>query len=614
MSEDKKDKQVEKTKKRSWKGAFKRFIKISLILGIFIFIALTILSRIGGNGEPFKIAIQDVLSDSTPYSVQIQTLNNMRIFPSISVDVEGVEFREGDATGEAQIRVSKAKLSLKFFDVLFRPGHFRHIEMQELSAAPGSLLKQAVTLKSVSVEDDGTKAALKVQGQIGQTPLNASIGLTAQGTPTKRVYSIGNERPLDITLGALHLESDLKNRIGGGFKLENMTLSVGEEKALRGNFDIRAKGEGRFHIKGQGRLQPGNTQLDPDLLLDFSGKEHVISGKIDSPELTVGDFAAKAPFMRMLDEIAAIFGSGKKEVDFTGLDLDIKMQAAQVKSGALNLGSLNTPLTLKKSALHIGPLGGKVINGNLSGDIRVNAQDNPAALETKITIKNFDYAALQKQLKHEAEIEGTAHITLDLKSKGKTATALVDGLSGKAGFVGGKARMRSGLLNIWGGGLLNALLPDFEENNDLNVNCVVANLDIENLKAQSDAVFVDTQRVTLRGKGTYDFKADHLEMVLEPKPKDISIGDISAAINLSGPLSDLKTAPNAFDLGKKVGGLLLGAVNPAFYALTLADLGLNENHPCKAFVIEKEVLPPPESPPEEKAEEEALTPMPTPNE
>ncbi|MEM7650934.1 MAG: hypothetical protein AAF204_02485, partial [Pseudomonadota bacterium] len=176
-------------------------------------------------------------------------------------------------------------------------------------------------------------------------------------------------------------------------------------------------------------------------------------------------------------------------------------------------------------------------------------------------------------------------------------------VAGKAGFVGGRAKMRSGLLNIWGGGLLKAIMPKFKESDDLNVNCIVVNMDVEQLKARSDAVFLDANSVTLHGEGTYDFKNDQLEMVLEPKTKNIAIGDISSAVNVSGPISNLKTSPNVFDLGKKVGGLLLGAVNPAFYAVTLADLNLSDKHPCKQFVIEQEVLPPP--PKKEEAKEEA---------
>ncbi len=583
-------------KKPIWRIVLKRFIKLSLILSVIVFIALTVLSRVGGDGDEFKLAVQDFLTDNTPYVAHIQKLNYMRIFPSISIDVEGVELREGkDGGGETAIRIETAKISMRFFDVMFRPGHFKNIEIKDIIARPGALIEQSVKLDSIAIDDTGDQAAINVVGKIGEQPLNAKMGLVIKGKPDSRIYDIDRKKPLDITIGALRLEAVLKNLIGGGFKLENMTLSIGEEKALRGNFDIDHKGVEQISIKGQARLEPGKTKIDPDLNFDFNGEQRVISGEIQSAELDLSDFAAKAPVIRAFNEIDAILGTQKGAVDLSGLSVDLDFTAENIKSGSLNLGDVKTPVSVKDSQLHIGPVEGKIIKGALSGDIRLDASKQPASLENKIIIKGFDYAALQKQLGGEVEIEGTAHIMLDLKSKGNTLDNLVDGLSGKAGFVGGKGRMKSAILNIWGGGLLNALFPSFEEESDLNVNCVVANLDIENLQGHSDAVFVDTDRVTLHGKGTYDFKTDNLEMTLEPKPKDIAIGDISSAVNISGPLSNLSVSPNVFDLGKKVGGLLLGAVNPAFYALTLADLGLQDDHPCKAFVIEKEVLPPPET-------------------
>jgi hypothetical protein len=94
------------------------------------------------------------------------------------------------------------------------------------------------------------------------------------------------------------------------------------------------------------------------------------------------------------------------------------------------------------------------------------------------------------------------------------------------------------------------------------------------------------------GEGRYDIAKDNLDVQMTPKPKDIAVGDISSSVIVSGPLSDLKADISAFGLGKKIGGLMLGAVNPLFLAVTLADYGLNDNHPCKAFVIEKEELAP----------------------
>ena len=124
--------------------------------------------------------------------------------------------------------------------------------------------------------------------------------------------------------------------------------------------------------------------------------------------------------------------------------------------------------------------------------------------------------------------------------------------------------MQTGMLDIWGGGLLNALLPSFSANDKLNVNCAVMDFAIDGNVAKSNALFLDTRRITVNGEGQYNIKADNLDMKISPKTKDVSIGDIGAGVNLRGPLANPSYSVSALDISKKIGGLLLGAVNPAF--------------------------------------------------
>jgi len=587
---------------KGWESIVLRILKWLAIIAVFVFILLTVLSRMGGNSDVLRQAVEDFLSDSTPYSARVGTLNSMRFFPNIVVDVADIELRTGDdGTGETVVRIGAAKFVMPFFDVMFRPGHFKDIQIQNLKAMPGSLLKKSVSIETIAVQDQDQTPTMVMNGKIGNAPLRASIGLHGKGQPGRRTYIIGRERPFEATLADLSAQGTIRNTISGDYKFENVALSHGENDVLLGNVDLDRAGAGRLKLSAQLRVEPGKSRLDPNLTLDWSGETLHITGQIKAKELLLSDVNAAAPLQKAIQAINEVIGEQSGgALNLGGLSLELDLDLQKIMAGKVALGNLKTPLTLKDSQLHLGPLNGKIIGGALSGDMHLNAEESPAKLTQKIIIKGFDYAALQEQLNGAAEIEGHADILIDLSSEGTNIGALTNGLSGKAGFVGGKGKMRSGLLNVWGGGLLNALLPSFEESSDVNMNCVVVNLDIKNFKGHSDSVFVDTQRVTLHGEGTYDFRADQLEMVLEPKPKDVSIGDIAAAVNVSGPLSGLSASPNVYDLGKKVGGFLLGAVNPAFYAVTLADLGLNDDHPCKAFVIEKEVLPAPDVPEEKE--------------
>lgn len=586
----KREKPKKALKDRLWSA-----VKWLLIIGFLVFILLSVLSRMGGNSDVLRETIEDFLTEKTPYTASITKLNKMHFFPNMIIDVEGVELRGGDAgTGEALIRVGTAKVTMSFFDVLFQPGQFKDIHIENLSAVSGSLLDKPVKVEYLKVLDEGDQANLELKGKIASHDVQAKFGLETRGMPASRTYKIGAEQPFEVNLARLKAEGLLRKTITGVLKLENFSLSVGETLALRGNLDLDPQDETRHGIKGQLRVEPGKSELDPNLVLDRSNEQAALFGIVRSEKIVIEDLKDGAPLIAAIDEFDKVFGSGKPGLDFTLVAPDMNLDLKGISGGGVVWGSIKTPVKLEETTLHIGPLDGTIIKGALSGDVHVKAGEGDAEMIAKIAIRDFDYAALQKQFQETVAIDGTATIALDLSSRGKTLEQLVDRLSGKAGFVGGKAKMEAGILNIWGGGLLNALLPSFEKESEMNVNCVVVNLDIKNLKAQSDAVFVDTRRITLHGEGTYDIKEDHMDMLLEPKAKDIAIGDIASAVNITGPLAKLEVSPNAFSLGKKVGGLLLGTVNPAFFALSLTDMGLTGGHPCKDFVIEKEVLPPPE--------------------
>ena len=596
-------------KKPLWRRVLGRLIKISLILAVLLFILLTVLSRIGGNSDVLKSGVEDYITDATPYTARIGSLNNMQFFPSIHIDVSNVDMRKGDdGTGESAITIETAKITFGFFDVMFRPGRVQDIQFNNLHARADTILAKPIILESFGIQgrEEGDPH-VAVKGTVGKKTLNGRMGLDTVNATT---FKLGNEREFDLSIGQLKLTGILKNPLVGGLKLENLHIAQNGKDALRGNFDLDTK-KGEIGIKGQARLEPNKSQIDPRLTVEWSENPTQITGNVDSGLLVYEDVSGNAPFLKALDEIGEIFGDEKASDRLIPDDLNMEIDADidQLRINGVNMGSVKTPITMAEGVLNIGDLDGKIRGGKLSGNIKFSPEGGITKYENNVIIKGFDYGEFQREFVKDAKINGTGDIRLALSSKGKNIDALVDGLSGKVEFVSGNAEMETGLLEIWGGGLLNALLPNIGQKEEMKVNCVVVNMDVKNLKGQSDAVFVDTGRITVHGKGTFDFQNQVLDMVVEPKAKSVAIGDLSSAVNVSGPINDLQVSPNLFSLGKKVGGLLLGAVNPAFYALSLANLGLGDNHPCKKFVIEKEVLPPPTP----KTEQERENPDPATN-
>ena len=131
---------------------------------------------------------------------------------------------------------------------------------------------------------------------------------------------------------------------------------------------------------------------------------------------------------------------------------------------------------------------------------------------------------------------------------------------------------------------MNSMLPDLDKSSKSHLNCGIADFTIENGTAKTNALFIDTERVTLSGEGTYSIPKDYLDLQFKPKPKSIAIIDVATPVNVKGAMNSPEISASVFGLGKKLGGLALGLINPAFLAYSLTDLGLNDNHPCAEFL------------------------------
>ena len=570
-----------------------KLMKWTLLLFVIIWIALTILSNLGGNSDVLKGAMQDFISQQTGMNAKIGTFNNMNFFPDISVDMQSIVIE--DPQNETKpITVGELKIAFRFFDVVLGRKSIRDVRVMDVDIPKGTLSDHAIKIERIGIVDgdEEGKAFLQGKGVIDGQALFARLDMIPKGSVSGRFFSLPKDNHLDVTIGNLKATGKFEKSLFSGVTVKDLAVYYAEKPALMGEVSYKKDGS-NFDAKGQLHTADQRSEITLDISQKHNGQTKALEGSITASKLALKDLAAQSPARRAIDAIDTLLSTPKGYFDYEGQTADIKIDVQDLRAGSIKIGHFKAPLIIADNVLKLSPQG-RVSNGSLSGNISLDAANKPAQLKADLMIRDFDYGALQKQTQEEAEIDGKADVNIKLSSAANTPQGLIDNLKGTANAAGGKGKMRSGLLDLWGGGLLNALLPDFEAANALNLNCVVANFEIEKGVANSKAVFVDTQNITLSGEGSYNIAKDDMDLKLTPKTKDVALVDVGPGVVLSGSLGDLSVSPSAVDLGKKIGGLLLGAINPAFLALSLTDLGLSDDHPCKAFVIEGETLAPKE--------------------
>ena len=134
--------------------------------------------------------------------------------------------------------------------------------------------------------------------------------------------------------------------------------------------------------------------------------------------------------------------------------------------------------------------------------------------------------------------KGSWSLDLDLSSRGSSLRELEANLSGHLDFADYPADANATMFDLWGGGLLNSLLPVFQLGAESRINCAVAKFQVENGILTPDLLIIDSTRSRIRGKGTIDLPGDEIRLRLKPRPKQRSLINLATPVDIRGPLTD----------------------------------------------------------------------------
>ncbi len=611
-------------------GVVRFFLWAALIFGVLVFLGTGILSRMGGTSDPLREGLEGFFSQVMRIPASIETLHEVQFYPNLLIDLEGLSYRK-KPDAPSVMSVGKVRIVMNFWDVVLHRGTIMDFELAELKADAGILTPKSLRISKLSISGEGEKAGLRGAGKYGGEDLDFKVSLeTLPGkTPEyPRSYKLHNGGKFRLALGELAAAGTLSHPPRGQGILLN-DLSVGlPEPLVKGALHYTSGWGSKWMM--QGSLESGNTVVTPDLIFKTEDGRTAVTGDVVVPVLDLADLSGEQNPLALMSALLALGeqeGIENPPISFEGSDVDIKVRLKDIRAGNAAIGYADVPVTVRENILTVGPLKGKISGGTLAGRMILTATKEKAGLDVTGSLLNWAYGDLQKGLNGSEDVSGKADIRIDLKSSGKTWPELTAGLNGKASLIAGQGKFASDMLNFWGAGLVNAMLPSLDPESETVLNCAIADFHIENGIAEAGALFLDTKRVTVVGKGTVNFPEDKITISLDPKAKDPAFIDVATTVKIDGPILEPDIGPSAISLGKKIGGLFLGTINPVYLAFSMTDLGLTDEHPCRAFIKEdrpeenpkkeepvKEMAEPEKMPPENKQEEKPKVPVGDPKE
>jgi len=239
--------------------------------------------------------------------------------------------------------------------------------------------------------------------------------------------------------------------------------------------------------------------------------------------------------------------------------------------------------TLEASDLRLDPVTALVAGGLIEGRASMDASRRPARLAIAGDGIGIDMATLHRRSGRDAPIEGSGDVTLDLRGDGDTGRAVIVSLGGMARLLVRNGTMRSRTWELIAADLSTRFIPFIGQGADDeqgNLNCLVARFDVTRGTADATVLLVDTKRVTVGGAGTVDLARQALDLRLVPRPKDPSLISLATPILLTGPIESPVATPDPIAVANWVGQIAAGAaLGPIGLLLPFLSAG-SVDDPC----------------------------------
>ncbi len=490
--------------------------------------------------------------------------------------------REGEANWELEIDKDADEDRLKFPIIerlRIREGRLVYRDLSkntDISAAFTTLEGQADSIDATKLQADG-----KLNGRPLTIDLNAGplVALREAKEPYpmrlelhagETVVKVKGTLTAPLQLKGIDLQFDMK-----GPNPEQLSQIVGLPMPnlppyhLQGDFSHH---EGNWQIKSlQGRV--GDSDLAGNILVKMVEKQPYIkadltSKKIDlddfgpliglAPDTRAGETASKAQQKEAEQEAASAFVLPDRPIGFDKLRniyADIKLRSKQVDS-TLPIDDLYLHVIIDDGHLVFTPLNFGVASGNIRSRLEVDARAQPVKSKIETEIQHVQLNEILRRFEIADESAGLIGGQAIYWFKGNSIAKMLASADGGLLMLMTGGRFDNLLVELAGLDIGEALVALFDKEDNTKINCAFVDLPTRGGIMNLSTFVVDTQDTVFLGAGTANFKKESLDLVIDPKPKDLSVFSARAPLHIEGSFKEPTFMPGA-------SAILRGAVSLA---------------------------------------------------
>ena len=365
--------------------------------------------------------------------------------------------------------------------------------------------------------------------------------------------------PVSLTIGGDLMTAEIEGnatisdglRVTGNLDLDIPNLSrfakwtgiLVPDDQKRGDFSAT----GSFHWVGHRiGFDEGTFVLDGNkalgaLALEFSGPRPQIEGTLALQKLNLTQYfkpgavpepGAKAPKTKSVD------------VDFPllhHLNIDLRISTTELSAGPLTLGQSAISFSLKSGRLMADLALFDICGGNGNGRLEFDATVPDSAIRVTGKMTEVSSRTCIEIFTDDSAIEGTANLSADVTSKGRTAREILEGLGGKLSLS-----MDAGQVDVDVAKLVSSLQTgpvegwDAARGSTTDFQALQGEFFFRNGGAYTNSLKIDLGTKDLTGEGTIDMAGSALDMRLKiidhPPAKDEPAAEKKPSQSLAGSI------------------------------------------------------------------------------
>jgi AsmA protein len=211
------------------------------------------------------------------------------------------------------------------------------------------------------------------------------------------------------------------------------------------NKQLPAGGFGRFALKAKTSLVGGTIALSAvDIELDGNAAEGVLTFASDGRQTLQGTLAAEDIDLTPYVSAIRLLAGSEREWNampitldgLAGIDLDLRLSAAQVKLPGTKLGRTAVAANLRGGQLTVTVGESQSFGGIIKGSLDLAKSQTGADVKTQLQFSNVDFDACLGALLGIKRIEGKGNLVFNIEGSGGSVMAVTKSLNGTATLTG----------------------------------------------------------------------------------------------------------------------------------------------------------------------------------